>query len=154
MEKTFTIFSFIAVMTFANISMATTWTATDNPNFSFRNGKSYNDALVLNGFTPGIDTITSASLLLDFDKTGIVTEITFDGIKDSSWHLVVDGIGGALTYQVPDKLLADGKLDLDFTGYGFNFGSFKGLTLDSVTLLRKDAIPPLLQYLNPAPWFC
>lgn len=142
MKEALTTLSLIAVMAFTSMAMATTWTATDNPNFNFGNGKSYNNILDLNGFTPGTDIITSAQLLLDFDKTGVITKIAFDGIKDSSWHLVVNGFGGYLSFDVPERLLADGKLDLGFSGYGFDFGPFKGLALASITINAVGPDPP------------
>jgi hypothetical protein len=138
MKKALTILSFSAVMAFVNMAMATTWTATDNPNFKFGSGKTYTNTLVLNGFTPG-DTITSAQLLLDFDNTGIVTKVVFDATKDPSWHLVIGGFRGDLFYKVPVSTLADGKLDLSLTG-GSLWG-LGGLTLDSVILTAEGSAP-------------
>lgn len=132
MKKTLTALSFIAVMAFASIAMATIWTATDNPNFSFGRGSTFTDTLILNGFSPGIDTITNGLLSLDFSNSGLITKVTFDATKDTSWHLVLGGIGGDFTYQVPGSTLADGKLVLTLTG-GSPWG-FGDLKLDSAIL--------------------
>ena len=144
MKNTLASMSFITVMAFASMAMATTWTATDHANFNFGSGGTYQNTLDLavDGFTPGIDTITSGLLALDFDNSGLITKIIFDTTIKTIQHLVFLGLGGNLTYQVSGSTLTDGRLDLTVSGQEGRL--FRGLTLDTATLTAYG-------YDNPAP---
>lgn len=140
MKKTLTSLTFIAVIAFASMAMATTWTAIDNADFSFGGGNTYNKALVLDGFAPGTDTITSGLLALNFDNSGLTTKIVFDAAINTIPHPVFLGFDGDLTYQVAGSDLADGKLDLMVSGLGSRI--FEGLTLDTAPLRAYEYESP------------
>ena len=120
MKRTLAALTFIAIMAFSSIAMATVWTDTSKDNFLFdRNHTSYSHTYKItggaDGFVPGDDIAYNGELTLNFAGLGL-----FEFAKISIGNLLPDFVGSfdALDHNVGLDFFAlwhvnqNGKLDM------------------------------------------